>query len=44
MTKTKYLYYLTPKGVIEKTKATINFMNIKMNEYEEFKKELSKKK
>jgi EPS-associated MarR family transcriptional regulator len=42
--KTKYLYYLTPKGVIEKTKATINFMNIKMNEYEEFKKELSKKK
>tara|TARA_X000000950_G_C13694164_1_gene569370 strand:+ start:563 stop:862 length:300 start_codon:yes stop_codon:yes gene_type:complete len=42
--KTKYLYYLTPKGVLEKTKVTLNFMNIKMKEYEELKKELSKKK
>lgn len=38
--KVKYLYYLTPKGIIEKTKITLNFMNIKMKEYEELKKEL----
>ena len=42
--KTKYLYYLTPKGVLEKTKVTLNFMKIKMNKYEELKKELNKKK
>jgi EPS-associated MarR family transcriptional regulator len=42
--KTKYLYYLTPKGVLEKTKITVNFMKRKMREYEELKKELKKKK
>ena len=42
--KTKYLYHLTPKGVLEKTKVTLNFMKIKMKEYEELKKELNKKK
>lgn len=41
--KVKYLYYLTPKGIIEKTKITLNFMNIKMEEYEELKKELEEK-
>ena len=41
--KTKYLYYLTPKGLMEKTKVTLNFMNIKMKEYEELKKELEAK-
>jgi len=41
--KTKYLYYLTSKGAIEKTKATINFMKIKMKEYDELKNELNRK-
>lgn len=40
--KTKYLYLLTPKGILEKTKVTLNFMNIKIKEYEELKKELEK--
>jgi EPS-associated MarR family transcriptional regulator len=42
--KKKYLYFLTPKGVLEKTKVTVNFMKRKMREYEELKKELKKKK
>ena len=37
--KINYIYILTPKGIIEKTKATIRFMNLKMKEYEELKKE-----
>ena len=41
--KTKYLYYLTPKCLMEKTKVTQNIMNIKMKEYEELKKELEAK-
>lgn len=41
--KTKYLYYLTPKGILEKTKVTVNFMKRKMKEYEELKKELKVK-
>ena len=40
--KFKYIYILTPKGVNEKTKITINFMKQKMKEYEELKKELKK--
>ena len=28
--KIQYLYLLTPKGIAEKTKLTINFMNIKL--------------
>jgi hypothetical protein len=39
--KVRYLYILTPKGISEKTKLTINFMKRKMDEYEELKKELS---
>ena len=42
-TKIKYIYKLTPHGIAEKTKLTINFMNKKMKEYEELKKELEKK-
>ena len=42
--KLKYMYILTPKGVNEKTKITINFMKQKMKEYEELKRELKKTK
>jgi len=40
--KLNYAYLLTPKGISEKTKLTINFMKIKMEEYEELKKEIKK--
>ena len=40
--KINYIYVLTPKGISEKTKLTINFMKRKMNEYDELKKELNK--
>ena len=39
--KINYIYVLTPKGITEKTKLTINFMKRKMNEYDELKKELN---
>ena len=42
--KTCYLYFLTPKGVAEKTKITIKFMKDKMQEYEDLKNELDKQK
>ena len=42
--KLNYFYILTPKGISHKTKATINFMKIKMREYEELKNELKKQK
>ena len=38
--KLNYIYVLTPKGVTEKTKLTINFMMRKMKEYDELKKEI----
>ena len=38
--KLNYLYLLTPKGVTEKTKLTLNFMKRKMKEYDELKKEM----
>ena len=38
--KINYFYILTPKGLAEKTKLTINFMKRQMKEYEELKKEL----
>lgn len=41
--KLNYAYVLTPKGLGEKTKLTINFMKRKMDEYEELKKEFDKK-
>ena len=41
--KINYIYTLTPKGISEKTKLTINFMKRKMQEYDELKSELNKK-
>ena len=41
--KINYLYVLTPKGIIEKTELTVNFMKMKMQEYDELKKELKGK-
>ena len=41
--KINYIYVLTPRGITEKTKLTINFMKRKMKEYEELKKEMDKK-
>ena len=40
--KFNYIYVLTPKGISERTKLTLNFMNRKMQEYDELKKELKK--
>jgi len=40
--KINYIYVLTPKGISEKTKLTINFMKRKMQEYDELKTELKK--
>tara|TARA_B100000242_G_scaffold244134_1_gene184438 strand:- start:894 stop:1214 length:321 start_codon:yes stop_codon:yes gene_type:complete len=41
--KINYVYVLTPKGIAEKTKLTINFMKRKMAEYDELKSELNRK-
>ena len=38
--KLGYMYILTPLGIAEKTKLTVNFMKRKMREYEELKKEI----
>ena len=38
--KLNYLYILTPRGIAQKTKLTINFMKKKMQEYDELKEEL----
>jgi len=40
--KINYIYILTPKGISQKTKLTINFMKRKMKEYEELKSEIKK--
>ena len=42
--KINYIYILTPKGISEKTKLTINFMKDKLQEYNELTKELKKNK
>ena len=34
-----YIYLLTPKGISQKTELTLNFMQRKMKEYEELRKE-----
>ena len=39
--KLKYIYILTPRGISQKTRLTINFMKTKMKEYENLKKELT---
>jgi len=41
--KLNYVYILTPKGMSEKTKLTLNFMKKKMKEYDDLKKELENK-
>jgi len=42
--KISYLQYvITPKGISERTKLTVNFMKKKMKEYDELKIELKKK-
>lgn len=42
--KFKYVQYvLTPKGISERTRLTINFMKKKMDEYDQLKKELKEK-
>lgn len=41
--KINYVYLLTPKGIYQKSKMTINFMKKKMQEYDILKKELKKK-
>tara|TARA_B100001248_G_C27292814_1_gene413319 strand:- start:299 stop:598 length:300 start_codon:yes stop_codon:yes gene_type:complete len=40
--KLNYVYILTPKGLAEKTRLTLNFMKKKMKEYDDLKKELGK--
>ena len=40
--KINYIYVLTPKGIVEKTKLTVNYMKLKMKEYDELKKEIKK--
>lgn len=42
--KSNYLYILTKRGLSEKTKLTIHFMERKMREYDELKKEITKDK
>jgi EPS-associated MarR family transcriptional regulator len=36
-------YVITPKGISERTRLTLNFMRKKMKEYDELKKELKEK-
>ena len=38
--KLNYIYVLTPKGISEKTKLTVNYMRLKMKEHDELKKEI----
>ena len=38
--KINYIYVLTPEGLAEKTKLTLNFMKRKMKEYDELKREI----
>ena len=42
--KLNYAYFLTPKGILHKTKMGYFFMKQKISEYEELKKELEIKK
>jgi len=38
-----FQYIVTPEGIAERTRLTMNFMKRKMQEYDELKKELEKK-
>ena len=40
--KINYIYVLTPRGIAQKAKLTLNFMKQKMKEYDELKKEIKK--
>ena len=42
--KINYLYVLTPQGISKKTKLTINFMKLKLKEYDKLKSELENNK
>ena len=42
--KLNYFYVLTPKGISEKTKLTLNYMKRKMKEYDELKKDFENEK
>ena len=39
--KVRYTYFLTPKGIEQKTRLTFAFLTIKMKEYELLKEEIS---
>ena len=38
-----YMYVLTPRGMKARTKLTLDYMKLKMKEYDELKQELEKK-
>ena len=38
--KINYIYVLTPRGIVKKSKLTLNFMKRMMKEYDELKKEM----
>ena len=40
--KLNYMYVLTPRGMKARTRLTINYMKLKMKEYDQLKKELRK--
>ena len=40
--KFNYIYVLTPRGIAAKTTLSINFMKMKIREYDELKKEIEK--
>ena len=40
--KINYIYLLTPRGISEKARLTMNFMRRKMKEYDELKSEIDK--
>ena len=42
--KINYIYLLTPKGMTQKTKLTINFLKRKMVEYDQLNKDLKNEK
>ena len=42
--KNNYFYILTPKGMMQKTRLTVNFMNQRLKEYDELQAEVESKK
>jgi EPS-associated MarR family transcriptional regulator len=39
--KRAYLYYLTPKGMKEKARVTVRFLQLKLDEYESLKRQVA---